>query len=163
MWRLVSYFSLTLLLALCACFVDYAFVIVVIKESTTTTISLSIGRPELTANGGGVSDRGVAGWRGTVPASPLRLVAALVGRQPDAVADAGHVVGVEPTQTELRRRQLGRRARRMTGRVRHTATPVTDAVGTLPPVILESVRWRLLLTAAHTNARCILHSLHFLP
>ena len=31
--RLVSYFSLTLLFTLCACFVDYAFVIVVIKES----------------------------------------------------------------------------------------------------------------------------------
>jgi len=33
MSRLVSYFSLTLLFTLCACFVDYAFVIVVIKES----------------------------------------------------------------------------------------------------------------------------------
>jgi len=33
MSRLVSYFLLTLLFTLCACFVDYAFVIVVIKES----------------------------------------------------------------------------------------------------------------------------------
>ena len=33
MSRLVSYFSLTLLFTLCACFDDYAFVIVVIKES----------------------------------------------------------------------------------------------------------------------------------
>ena len=33
MSRFVSYFSLTLLFTLCACFVDYACVIVVIKES----------------------------------------------------------------------------------------------------------------------------------
>ena len=33
MSRFVSYFSLALLFTLCACFVDYAFVIVVIKES----------------------------------------------------------------------------------------------------------------------------------
>jgi len=33
MSRFVSYFSLTMLFTLCACFVDYAFVIVVIKES----------------------------------------------------------------------------------------------------------------------------------
>ena len=33
MSRFVPYFSLTMLFTLCACFVDYAFVIVVIKES----------------------------------------------------------------------------------------------------------------------------------
>ena len=50
MSRLVSYFSLTLLFTLCACFVDYASVIVVIKESENQLTLISCSLNSIKAN-----------------------------------------------------------------------------------------------------------------